>query len=242
MRFSDERGGGCAQLNEPSRARTCCPTCTESSTFRACTFRPCYTIYYSLETYLLSFYMFSPSERSWTYKCNGEKCIREHYNADNRFGEKRIPFMSCAMVCGDSNIWPMPTGKTSLSTRSLTLRSADIAVHVETKFSEVERMFRLAFDIFMTDLRDLEGSLGAPVNGAASARGSSERQHDEKSSSKESGQNPDVSESGKHCDIKNLDIRVMIDGSPNVYVSLDMDESYNMTVLSKYIVLLLKCA
>lgn len=184
----------------------------------------------SLRRLLLYFYICSPSERSWTYKCNGEKCIREHYSADNRFGEKRIPFMSCAMVCGDSNIWPMPTGKTSLSTRSLTLRSVDIAMHVETKFSEVERMFRLAFDIFMTDLKELE----SVSNGATSARGSNERQRDEKSTSKESGQNPDVSEAEKHCDIKNLDVRVVIDGSPNVYVSLDMDESYNMTVLSKY--------
>lgn len=136
--------------------------------------------------------------------------------------------MSCAMVCGDSNIWPMPTGKTSLSTRSVTLRAVDIAIHVETKFTEVERMFRLAFDIFLTDLRDLEASLGAVVNGK---QGSSER---EEKSNKESGQNPDVSETEKHCDIKNLDVKVMIDGSPNVYVSLDMDESYNMTVLSKY--------
>lgn len=142
--------------------------------------------------------------------------------------------MSCAMVCGDSNIWPMPTGKTSLSTRSLTLRSVDIAINVETKFSEVERMFRLAFDIFMTDLRDLEASLGSFVSGAAATRGSSEHQRGEKSTNKESGQNPDVSESDKHCDIKNLDVKVVIDGSPSVHVSLDMDESYNMTVLSKY--------
>lgn len=145
--------------------------------------------------------------------------------------------MSCAMVCGDSNIWPMPTGKTSLSTRSLTLRSDVIAMHVESEFNEVERMFRLAFDIFMTDLRNLEASVGAVVTGAA--RGSSsDHQHDERTSSRESGggqqpKPPNESNAKKHCDIRNLDVKVVIVGSPNVYVSLDMDESYNMTVLSK---------
>lgn len=67
------------------------------------------------------------------------------------------------MTCGEPNIWPMPTGRTQIGRRSLTLLSEAAALHVDTKFPAVEQMLRAAFDIFVGDIQQLE------VNGAASA-------------------------------------------------------------------------
>lgn len=78
--------------------------------------------------------------------------------------------MTCAMTCGEPNIWPMPTGRTKISRRSLTLLSEAATLHVDTKFPAVEQMLRAAFDLFVGDMQQLE------MNGAASAAAEQQQQ------------------------------------------------------------------
>lgn len=175
--------------------------------------------------------LYSATEKFWTYKCNGEKCVREHYDPSDRSGAKRIPFMSCAMICGDPNIWPMPTGKTSVSSRSLTLTSDKIALHIDTKFPKVQQQLQTAFDIFMLDLQAMESTISLASDDTSP--------NDEKTAgpgaSKQSEQSiaEEVQRENRNCDIKKVIVRVAVTSVPDVYLHLDMDESYNLTVASE---------
>lgn len=187
----------------------------------------------------------SPTENYWTYRCNGEKCVREHYNENTASG-KRIPFMSCAMICGEPNIWPMPTGRTKVSSRSLTLSAAAVTLHVDTPFAPVEALVRSAFELFAGDLLLLEAnSASAPVErstaktrpaaaagpectkeATAAAELLAEQQRQQ--------QQQQLARQAKYCDIKHLNVRIAVGGAADVYLSLETDESYNLTVTSAY--------
>lgn len=173
----------------------------------------------------------SATEKFWTYKCNGEKCVREHYNPTDRRNDKRIPFMSCAMICGEPNIWPMPTGKTSVSSRSLTLTSSKVAFHIDTKFPKVQQQLQSAFDIFVADLQAMESS-SQTVTRDSNEGGDKTA---EKGLDKQSEQSvaEEVQRDSRNCDIQKVIIRVAVTSVPDVYLHMDMDESYNLTVASE---------
>lgn len=139
--------------------------------------------------------------------------------------------MSCAMICGEPNIWPKPTGKTKLNARSATLNTDIISYRMDTRFTEVEQLFRSAFHIFITDLRNLEAQHIA-TDGISSTNHNTE----EKSIGKERLVADDqVNPVRKTGNVQKLDINVLISGTlPEVYPHLDIDESYNLTLTSKY--------
>uniref|UniRef100_A0A1A9X4S7 beta-N-acetylhexosaminidase n=1 Tax=Glossina brevipalpis TaxID=37001 RepID=A0A1A9X4S7_9MUSC len=96
-----------------------------------------------------------PIEKKWTYKCVGDKCVRYHYS-DVVKGEKRVPFITCSMTCGEISLWPHPTIKTAVSTKSLKFSMDDIQLRLDTPYNAVEKHFRLAFDLFLKDLRHIQ--------------------------------------------------------------------------------------
>ncbi|KAL9913864.1 probable beta-hexosaminidase fdl isoform X1 [Glossina fuscipes] len=96
-----------------------------------------------------------PIEKKWTYKCAGDKCVRYHYS-DVVKGEKRVPFITCSMTCGEISIWPQPTIKTAVSTKSLKFSMDDIQLRLDTPYKGVEKHFRIAFDLFLKDLRHIQ--------------------------------------------------------------------------------------
>ncbi|XP_013100920.1 probable beta-hexosaminidase fdl isoform X1 [Stomoxys calcitrans] len=123
-----------------------------------------------------------PVEKIWTYKCEGDKCVRYHYLTLAK-GEKRVPFMSCSMTCGDINIWPHPTIKSGVSSKSLTFSMEDIELRLDTPYPQVESQFRQSFELFLKDLRRIqrldfrdassEGVMGGAAETAAVGAGSS---------------------------------------------------------------------
>lgn len=167
-------------------------------------------------------------EKSWTYRCIGEKCVREHYYADDGIG-KRIPFMSCAMICGEPHVWPRPTNKTTLSSQSLTFDSDQLNIDVVTAFPEAKQLMLQAYEIFLYDLKLLEEK----------EAGIDETNSELSNSDKKLKSNDNVSEwsTAKYCDIKRINIKAEISTIPEVFSHLDMDESYELNITSKLKVL-----
>lgn len=149
--------------------------------------------------------------------------MREHYlNEHQSHGEKRVPYMTCAMTCGVPNIWPLPTIKTSLGYHSLTFRSHAINLDIVTKFDEAKNVLQQAFGIFQNDLRGYENSK-ASTDGTTDEV-SVRNEHEENTSNK----------SGKDCDIRRIDIKIGISTIKDVYLNIDMDESYDLKITSKH--------
>lgn len=200
-------------------------------------------------------------EKSWTYKCVDDKCVREHYSS----GEKRTPFMSCAMVCGMLNIWPMPTIKASLSTRSLTFDTAQLEFNVHTKFDEAKKLLHSAYHIFLFDLKSMEdrattaSSSRSHTNGNSSSNSGNSDSHNnnnnKKTANADNEQKPKQADDGndsnknadpslatyvndgepKHraCDINKIIINAEIVKAPDVHLHMDIDERYELNVTRK---------
>ncbi|XP_055315467.1 probable beta-hexosaminidase fdl isoform X1 [Sitodiplosis mosellana] len=179
----------------------------------------------------------TPLEKAWSYKCVGDRCVREHHLA----GTKRIPFMSCAMICGTSNIWPMPTGKVSLSSRSLTFKSNQLQFDIKTAFSEAEQMLNSAYDVFLFDLKSLEeqhtrtSSQSNDVEKNKNKNKNNQQINGEKSAD-DNGQKADSAKmkvdenANQSCDINKFIINAEIQTMGDVFLHMDVDESYELNV------------
>ncbi|XP_037049918.1 probable beta-hexosaminidase fdl isoform X1 [Bradysia coprophila] len=169
----------------------------------------------------------NPPEKTWTYRCVANRCAREHFVNDNLYNrQKRVPFLTCAMTCGTTpNIWPMPTGKSIGSSKSLTFQSHNVRLQISTKFDEVERLLEDAFDIFMADVKGMES--GSTLNVDVQKKSGPSESNSERNVEQDSDQ---VTQRSRNCDIQNLDVNVAVTRSDVTFVHLDMDESYNLTI------------
>lgn len=143
----------------------------------------------------------------------------------------------------------MPTGYTKVSSRSLTLSSAAATLHVDTKFPAVEQMVRAAFELFVDDLQLLEANgrpeadagdrSGRGSTGAAAAAAATPKKCEKDEATIELEEQLRVQEKAllqqrqRDCDIKRFNVRIAVSTIPDVHLSLDMDESYNLTVTSE---------
>lgn len=193
---------------------------------------------------------FSPQEKSWTYKCVGERCVRENYTA----GIKRVPFMSCSMICGTSNIWPMPTGKVSLSSRSLTFKSHQIQFDIQSEFDEAKQLLRSAYNVFLIDLKTLEQQHHKHTKTQNNLDKNNNHEINERRGDKigngEIGMNNGIpaaeaaaatsdttndridDNAKQNCDINKIMISAEIQKSGDTSLHMDIDESYELNVTS----------
>lgn len=193
----------------------------------------------------MKFFHFRALEKAWSYKCAGDRCIREHSSANS----KRVPFMSCAMVCGTKNIWPMPTGKVSLSSRSLTFKSDRLQLDVKTQFSEAEQLLNSAYNVLLLDLKSLEDrhassqadNLDKSDNQMNGENVAADHHHNgngngngntigSKSSSAKAKLDANAN---SNCDINKITINAEIQTIGDAFLHMDMDESYELNVTSK---------
>lgn len=183
---------------------------------------------------MLFFYIYCSfvSEKTWTYKCVNDRCIRQHYLTEHHH-EKRIPFLTCSMTCGASNIWPEPTGKVTLGSKSLTFSTAHVRAHIETPFQRVENLFRDAFLVFMDDLRLIE-NVDKDDKGSHEAEGHGGAEVNEIPTSVPGAKHPEDTRcrADHPCDIDQFEISVKIHKYPDIFLRMDTDESYNITVTS----------
>lgn len=191
-----------------------------------------------------------PTEKTWTYKCEGDKCVRYHYLTETP-NEKRVPFLNCAMTCGDINIWPHPTIKSAVTSKSLKFTSEDIAITIDTPFRNVDTLFRSSFDLFIKDLRhiqklNLKDGDGMSATAGGGGGGVASSINDVVSNSKNSNTNSlNNNEETTHehrnsfvpvqhranCDIDSFVVEVTIKKSGDINLSFETDESYNITTL-----------
>ncbi|KAJ6636209.1 putative beta-hexosaminidase fdl [Pseudolycoriella hygida] len=169
----------------------------------------------------------SPPEKTWTYRCIANRCVREHFTNDNAFNhQKRIPFLTCTMTCGATpNIWPNPTVKLVGSSKSLTFQSHNIRLKISTKFYDVERLLEDAFNIFLADLKAMES--GSALDVEVQKKNGDPNSNSDKNSEQEIEQ---ITHRNRDCDIQNVDVNVAVSRSDVTFVHLDMDESYNLTI------------
>lgn len=191
------------------------------------------------------FILFSPIETSWTYKCVTDKCVREHYLKSDNHNEKRIPFATCAMTCGSSIILPEPTIKSSVGTRSVTFGLDTVNTRIISHHPQVKQLFGEAFFIFIHDLNLLdEDPAAAETASTARASSNEESKNNNNRANRQAGdQGADGSISNnivnsnkckvKSCDIDRFNIKVTIEKSDEIYLSLESDEGYNLTIERK---------
>lgn len=123
----------------------------------------------------------------------------------------------------------MPTGQTSLSTHSLTFNSNQLQFNVKTTFNDAKELLLNAYNVFLNDLKAMEFQSSEHVyktdnqiSGAAKTNPESETLN--------------VNE---NCDINKVIINAQILTVGDVYLNLDMDESYELNVTSMQFVLLI---
>uniref|UniRef100_A0A182IJT3 beta-N-acetylhexosaminidase n=1 Tax=Anopheles atroparvus TaxID=41427 RepID=A0A182IJT3_ANOAO len=139
-----------------------------------------------------------PIERSWTYKCVNNRCVRHHFvdgveeefessssnnvhqqqsqthgagasgsssssSSTSPASSKRIPYLTCTMTCGPINIWPQPTGATSIGSKTSRFRLSDMRMKVVTDFPAVEKLLQEAYDVMRTELRGVMVAHGATL-------------------------------------------------------------------------------
>lgn len=130
------------------------------------------------------------------------------------------------MICGSPNIWPLPTIKTSLSSKSLTFDSNQIQFDVKTKFADAKRLMLSAYDIFLFDLKHLEGK--NIINNSVEKMANNQNDGDDVTEIKHS----DMS-INKNCDINKIVIKAEILNISDVFEHMDADESYELNITRK---------
>ncbi|XP_037946614.1 probable beta-hexosaminidase fdl [Teleopsis dalmanni] len=183
-----------------------------------------------------------PTEKMWTYKCEGDRCVRYHYFTVGN-GEKRVPFTTCAMTCSDINIWPHPTIKTGISSKSLKFSVEVVRLHLDTPFVGVQNLFREVFALFLKDLRHIQrleyqDSDTTTSDDDPNVVAQRHRRHQfdmDRVLMKKTAENiataailSNAFNLRKHCDIDDLKINVSIRKFPDINLNFETDESYQL--------------
>lgn len=187
---------------------------------------------------VLNMNIFRPVEKSWTYKCENDRCVRVFYhkNGDNT---KRVSFISCSMTCGDINIWPHPTTKSLVSTHTLKFSVEEMQLRLDSPHREVSKLLKLAFDWFIRDLRQIQRLDYATQNAEStvSEATSKMRAH---SSEAETAETPPAaslftSTFGLHRsgDLDSFQVKLSVQELKEIEFNLDNDESYQLSTTCK---------
>lgn len=169
----------------------------------------------------------SAPEKTWTYKCTEGKCVRHHYLGEQF--EKRIPFLTCSMTCGPSIVWPQPTIKSTIGTDALSFMSDGITLKLKTIFKKVDELFRQSFEIFRDEIKLIENA------NEESLKVDKEKEQKENNINVLVNNDNEIinGRNKRHADGLNFEVEVIIRKYHDIYLTLDSDESYNLTVSRK---------
>ncbi|XP_021697275.1 probable beta-hexosaminidase fdl isoform X2 [Aedes aegypti] len=186
-------------------------------------------------------------EKAWTYKCVNNRCVRQHYiepsDPESAFGGsttgKRVPFLTCTMTCGPINIWPQPTGKASIGSKASRFRLSDVHFNVKTAHKPVEDLLWDAFRVFKEELRAVLVARGAGADEADSstvtengdaARGKGQQDVGAKVEGSAAKIRFYKAVDDSRYDVDRFDVRINVLKSPEIHLTMQTDEGYNMTV------------
>uniref|UniRef100_A0A1S4GU30 beta-N-acetylhexosaminidase n=1 Tax=Anopheles gambiae TaxID=7165 RepID=A0A1S4GU30_ANOGA len=180
---------------------------------------------------------------------------------------KRIPYLTCTMTCGPINIWPQPTGATTIGSKTSRFRLSDMHVKIVTKFEPVDKLLHDAYDVLRAEVRAAMVSHGATleeIEGAVPAasvpagvqqlpRAEERSLATEVNDAATVGRSAGGSEtsgvgkihffklvSDKRYDVDAFEVNVHVEKSGDTHLTLHTDESYNMTVTHSARVLIVK--
>lgn len=144
------------------------------------------------------------------------------------------------MVCGSLNVWPLPTIKASLSSRSLTFEAMQVKFDVNTKFDDAKKLLQNAYNIFLFDLKSMEEKASAASSGSSSkgAANSDNEQPGDGNKNADPTLPTEAKQTHRNCDINKIVINAEILNAPDVYVHIEVDESYELNVTRKLNILL----
>ncbi|KRF78418.1 uncharacterized protein Dvir_GJ18228, isoform C [Drosophila virilis] len=180
-----------------------------------------------------------PLEKSWTYKCDHDRCVRVNYHK-NEDNAKRVSFISCSMTCGDINIWPHPTSKSLVSAHTLRFSVEDVHLRLDSPHRDVRKQLKLAFDWFIKELRQIQRLDYASHTDEISMAAASVSEPSFRLGLHKT--DTDVAESplagslfsatfGSHRvgDLDSLQVKLSVHGSDQLNFNLDNDESYKLS-------------
>ncbi|XP_017865958.1 PREDICTED: probable beta-hexosaminidase fdl isoform X1 [Drosophila arizonae] len=170
-----------------------------------------------------------PLEKSWTYKCDNDRCVRVNYNK-NGANVKRVSFISCSMTCGDINIWPHPTSKSLVSGHTLRFSVEDVQLRLDTPHREVRKRLKLAFDVLVRQLRQIQQlEYAAPrAEEMSSVSEPASKSTDGAESPLASGLFSSTFGSHRSGDLDSLHVKLSVHESGELDFNLDNDESYEL--------------
>lgn len=169
----------------------------------------------------------SPPERTWSYKCINQRCVRQHFPSKD---EKRTTFLTCSMLCGSQTLWPEPTVKSLIGTNANSFRLTDVQYKVQTPFKNVESLMESAFSIFLEEIKQIRHASGGNVADDATTKSTTKSYRDVtysgSSSRMETMPRP-------RRNLTTVNIYVNVIKTSDVHLTLGTDECYNMTMSSK---------
>ncbi|KAH8280358.1 hypothetical protein KR018_003327, partial [Drosophila ironensis] len=172
-----------------------------------------------------------PVERSWTYKCENERCVRMGYTGKAVFSAKRVSFISCSMTCHDVNIWPHPTHRTVFSSQTRSFSVENVQLQVDTTHREVHKQLQQTFDWFLKDLRHIQrleflgGASEAAVSESSSTKSRRNSSPDPDAPSSPIGNTIGAKQAG---DLTSVQVKIIVQNA-DLNFRLDNDESYLLT-------------
>lgn len=111
---------------------------------------------------------------------------------------------------------------------------------VNTKFDDAKKLLQNAYNIFLFDLKSMEEKASAASSGSSSkgAANSDNEQPGDGNKNADPTLPTEAKQTHRNCDINKIVINAEILNAPDVYVHIDVDESYELNVTRKLNILL----
>lgn len=137
----------------------------------------------------------------------------------------------------------MPTGKVSLSSRSLTFKSNQLQFDIKTTFNDAKQLLNSAYNLFLFDLKSLEEQhthINTQSNDNLDKNKVNNQQTngDTLADDNDDGQKADSAKikldenANQSCDINKFIINAEIQTMGDVFLHMNVDESYELNVTS----------
>lgn len=139
------------------------------------------------------------------------------------------------MTCGDINIWPHPTSKSQVSSHTLRFSVEDLQLRLDTPHHDVRRRLKLAFDVLVRQLRQIQRLEYASPHAEAMASASepSAKSTDAAESPLAGGLFSSTFGSHRSGDLDSLHVKLSVHESDELNFNLDNDESYELVTSCK---------
>jgi beta-hexosaminidase Fdl len=152
------------------------------------------------------------------------------------------------MKCGALQLWPQPTIKTTLGATSLNFKLDDVHLKLGSSFDAVNNLIKDAFVIFRREIKVLENR-NSNSNYDTHSNSNSIRDKEQRTKYETVNENSERDDETVHettiyevksrvrHDISQVLVYVHVKKSSDIHLTLQTDESYNLTLNREYYLL-----